>query len=396
MSIADKLPDFINEILNEYKCYFAGSSLIHDVYFPDENWGERDYDIWCDNENFDKINLKLCTSGNVPIRMEYFKKIGDYQKSIAISEYNFENKKLQLINIGNNKFSCYDFDFTFLRCYYDGKNFKHYYEEHLKNKVGFIERFDNNSINRIDKYVKRGFKFLNLCFYCLKNENQINNRDYSEKKFFCRNCFNDNFNSLSLENELRIISNENYLIKNYLLDYLFTLIKMKKIDRFKEILERIKDELNNDQIFRLLNFLGKLNLTESFIYTFELVKQLENKYIYEMITSLINKKCGGNCILYLEKKIYSLYLDKIEDHIISFRFLNNLELAHKNKDIIHYYLELQLEKGTNEEDCPVCKIEKTNIKLNCGHYFCSKCLYKIIFESDISKKCGICRSPLLK
>ena len=204
-SLADKFPDFLNEILNEFTCYFAGSSLIHDVYFPEEDWGERDYDVWCSKINFDKINLKLCKEGNVPIRMEYFKKAEKYQKTIAISEYKIQNKKLQLINIGNNVFNFTEFDFSFLQCYYDGKKIHTHnqYEPHLK--IGTISRTDKNTQERIIKYQKRGFHFLNLCFGCFKNMTQQN---FTEEVnyFLCHYCCQNTFVNLPEVNYQKIIS----------------------------------------------------------------------------------------------------------------------------------------------------------------------------------------------
>ena len=178
---------------------------------------------------------------------------------------------------------------------------------------------------------------------------------------------------------------------------MYFLIKCQKLDHFREVLkENIKhNESINSTDYKLLGFLGKNNLTQSFVFYLNLFSKVPQYIVLDLINDFIKNKSGINCILFLENQIQNLKINKLEDNIISAKFLTNNDLVIQHQDIIYDYQKYKFIEETNNEECPVCKTEKTNLKLDCQHYYCSKCLYQIIYSFDTEKCCGICRKKFM-
>jgi len=43
------------------------------------------------------------------------------------------------------------------------------------------------------------------------------------------------------------------------------------------------------------------------------------------------------------------------------------------------------------EDCPVCLVKKATMRTQCGHVFCSGCIWKVCFTKPV---CPYCRGPI--
>ena len=413
----EKFPPLVNLLLQKFNLVFSGSSLIHDLYFPTEHWGKRDYDLWCNSENFNDVNRYLCMNGNVPIKMLHlgnkFCEIKSKRKTmidrrrrmyvnfdlVGLSEYMVDGIKLQFINYGNR--DCIQelinsFDFSFLQVFYDGKNL--YYSnnpEDSSNKIGFIN--NNFKRERLEKYKNRGFKFTNLCFNCDKYKTADSHR------ILCSNCLNqikfDSANKfIALEKFINIPKIEekinSLLQKEQLGSAINMMIYTKQVNKAKELIEKLKDWIieSPKNIIRTIEIIAELQLTETFKKIYSLVK---DKLTIEEKNGLLDK-CNLNMLIFLQE-IDDLYLERIEDYVLTKKFFTNEEKAEQHKDII-YLLDdnkFGIVRGTNNEDCPICYANITNAKkVNCGHYFCTKCLYKIIYERPQNeRKCGLCRLP---
>ena len=142
------LPDIVKFITKKWngKLIFGGSSLLHHLYFSDEDWGEKDYDLWSCTCVIDEILIYLQSMQDKDkiifedpiICNNYFQK---YTGVNIIYNINFNDIKLQLLKL--DKFYCIDqgpykafidhIDFSFLKILYDG-NMVCYYTHDL-NKV---------------------------------------------------------------------------------------------------------------------------------------------------------------------------------------------------------------------------------------------------------------------
>ena len=190
----ENFPKIIKELLyNPKKIIFGGSSLIHDLYFQSEDWGERDYDLWCVSSEFFKLKHKLFKDKNCKkIKEETFKY--SHLKMEGISEYLYkisdeQSIKIQIINVGKSfEYMINNLDFSFISVIYDGENihFLKTTEKEIMEKSGNVLSTKTNfcscnlchtktdisakTIGRIIKYKNRGFTFQNICPFCPNNQ----------------------------------------------------------------------------------------------------------------------------------------------------------------------------------------------------------------------------------
>ena len=169
--------EFINKVLKEHKAYISGGFILKAIgAFVDDK--SVDIDIYVPTEyadDFRNIMTKLFESEAVIKHIatnsptSFFKKNGIK----SVSKYSRNKPKYAEMDIVEVALSrnpidvIKNFDFTFCENWYDGENIYMVHPDHVKSKHGFLENnylkllFDGNPIliNRIKKYIGRGFKF---------------------------------------------------------------------------------------------------------------------------------------------------------------------------------------------------------------------------------------------
>ena len=268
-------PVIVNQLLTNDGVIFGGSSLIHDVYFREEDWGERDYDLWCLNSQYFKMQNHLRKENCKKIKEERYENRYGRLKINGICEYIYKiddttKIKIQLINVGNDfSLMVKNLDFTFVSVIYDGKKIKFFntIEKEIIEKKGNVLIYRNNgctcdrckrtseisekTAKRIEKYQKRGFTFFNLCQFC-------SNKVLSFKHFIkCRNLLEDD--------------------------------KLKE-DGSDNILELGLASDNPEIIYCCLYYFSKIYDSESFMSLFNCKKHLLQKHhtnYYELINNFV-------------------------------------------------------------------------------------------------------------
>lgn len=423
------LPSFVNEILNLNlgKIFFGGSSLLHDLYFPQEQWKNRDYDIWCHSSEFKLIQkyLQQKKINKIENNQNYY-----HDNNIKnIENYQIENNILQIINVNKIKNIISKIDFSFNTVFYDGLKlyFIKTFEEEVKNKIGYFLyqpelenrcvcciRNDNNLQNRFEKYSERGFKFENICPLCLTNPNKkiltlehilicvFKKLQLRYDIYFHKLTIDKTFIKIlnQMEEREEIMKNLRELMKeNKNNSYFYGFILM-----FNNFFEEVKFNprlINNEKSYLeliLLN-LGKIGLTSlfkdiySYYYSLYPNKKFEKK--------VLNIVCDENNITTAE---YLMSLNPKISLKIQGDFIYNFEikslftcfLENKNiNDLIEGIKNSKIFDGNDE--CIICKKNNTDISLECNHSFCGNCISEY-FQLKQNKKeklqCPICRSEV--
>ena len=423
----ENFPEIIQKILSDNGVIFGGSSLIHDVYFPEEDWGERDYDLWCLKSSYSKIHSNLRRNKNAKkLKEEIFQY--SHLKMEAIAEFKFnisENNsiKIQLINVGlsfDNMIN--NLDFSFISVLYDGTkiHFLKTTKQEVLEKKGNVLIFNNSScscgccpneditqktINRILKYEKRGFTFQNICPFCRsKKIHELTDTHLLKCKFKYKptKYINNDFpeEKLPIIDELSI-SNNPEIITCCLSIYARTLQMEKFINLFNSQKHILK--IHSQYYERLINDCLKNGLFTFFKLLFEF-----GKYDYENTGKFFLESCSRNYInisRYLAGIYERLKLEIFEDKIIEYKILSIFEyyLETNNPSILSkempniQFTEIKYDDDGEEIICPICKFYPTNITLKCGHDFCDKCIILYFANEDNKKyklKCAVCRTNI--
>jgi hypothetical protein len=171
-----KLLNFINNVLKDHQAVISGGFILKAIgAFVDEKSVDMDVYVPTDKaDKFREIMTKLFNSEDVIKHViseapgSFFKKNGilsvtKYSKTkpiyaeMDIVEVNSDRTPIDVVK---------NFDLTFCENWYDGENVYMTYPEHVKTKHGFLENhylnilFSGNPvlINRMKKYIQRGFK----------------------------------------------------------------------------------------------------------------------------------------------------------------------------------------------------------------------------------------------
>jgi len=422
----NNFPKIVNEILEENfgNVLFGGGSLIHDLYFKEEDWGDRDYDIWCFHSSYKKVVRKLMHNSHKINKKELKSYYGNFT-IIGISEFLINGIRLQIIDIGNvNSFEpiIRNIDLSFNSIMYDGKNLFFYLtdQEKIISKRGFFIKNESQCIcrictgnipkkalDRIEKYEKRGFQILNVCSFC--KERHMSNVSSSLE------CWKKILD-IEQSNTLKIIE----LIepkKNIILD------KLINLNNFVDIAMGLY----------LINICRDIeNLTKYFVFSVEKLKMMSENVFFEVVGKFIEigSITGVKLFYSIFKKYY--FLEKsgklfgqackmnfigiarfyeslsprfnviiYEDKIFEFSFMNIYEYFLETGDVEFILKEvpslkkIELLENCNEEElCPICKYDNPNIALTCNHKFCIMCLINFFAQKTRDREtinCPICR-----
>lgn len=405
-------PKFVNEIVNlkPGKIFFGGSSLIHDLFFPRENWGKTDYDIWCSSSESELIK-------------EYFK---PYHKIIndfvtqdcnikQVQRYKINNQRIQIIFVQNITKVFLKKNFSFNTVFYDGN--KIYYfrttENDVKNKQGVYlyhpllnsDYSTKRELNyQTQKYLKRGFKIKNLCPKC--NKPRVLSLEHT---FVCTfknelssyiGLLNRTFiKSLNQMEEVDKIKTylQNELEKNNPYSYGFILM-------FNNFLEKVS--FNPNKIYQDMSYLelilinlGKLGLTELFIEIYSFYqKKYDNKKFEKRILNLVCDENNIHLARYLSLLNPKISLNIRGDFIFSYEIKNIFTCFLEKNDIKVLSSGIKDSEIFNkDEECFICQKNKNEITLQCKHSFCGTCLsqfYQLKEKKKEQLQCPMCRSDV--
>lgn len=424
---------------------FGGSSLIHDIYFKDEDWGKRDHDMWCLEDAYNSIlQTLLKTKGVKQIATNDFEKNKYYGrfKIFAISDFLYKEKGkkifLQLINIGRPSDKFYkvltNIDLSFNSVFYNGENiyFFHTTEEDVKNKTGNyitnpkLHTFCNCSKchghiehkllrkeqERYDKYLSRKFTINNICPFCReKNISTLNHTINCLRRKMTKNKekninFFQSFDELSEEQLLAITNSMEQYQNNpgLLLGCLLVILFNRNLELFYDMHDKFKSKINYKMNFfyEFLYMIVMNGLLTGFKLFFPLVPH--EKLFEKGVTELFLLACKKNYInigRYFNSLSNRFRLEIFEDKIFSYKFLSIYEFYLENQNIELLTKELkylQLYEATDEEDiCPICKISPSNLILNCKHKYCDICLMSYFSQEENKKHsliCPTCRTEI--
>lgn len=434
-------PPIINELLHRYmgSVMFGGSSLIHDLYFREEEW-DRDYDLWCNSNAFSKIANSLSKMESCDkIKDDIYIKNNDYYgrfSSEGITEFNLRSShsisiRIQLINVGNlTNFSriLESVDLTFNTVFFDGTKliFVDTTEEQIRSKIGFFRPYKHKSsfcscyicsnrnsrltekeIGRLEKYRLRGFKIENICPFCdFENCLSISHtiKCWKEKLSMVNSSFYDIENVLTPDKITGIIEfiekNTNDII---LFSGLLLILSTKNIKLFEQQFAKYKVLIDpySSNFNSMLYYVVDSGSTTLFNKFFEIMQPLITPYSYKRINQLINIAYRKN-YLKIATSLSSVSprfkIDIFEDKIISFDFISVFECYLETSDpqvIRNEFSKIKiLDKPDELEICPICCSSNSNLILECGHKYCDVCLVKyfLIQEKNNNKlKCPLCR-----
>ena len=421
-------PPLVNEILRKYKnkAFFGGSSLIHDAFFKDEHWVSRiDYDIWCKDSDYQNILSDIERKGLVNIHhSKYDTKYYQTFKIKQLADYGFEIDRkqyiIQVINIGSNFYSFIDkIDFTFNTVLYNGDDliFFRTTEDNVRQKCGELQidvitnkctceeckdkKVSQKQINRIYKYISRGFQIKNFCPFCKPQDNNIITVQHFES---C--ILNLSFPSYILYLEdtefqkiMDIVHETTH--PNIILCCLNIIARNLRMDEFISLFHEKQCATIIDTNSRLFNYIlidfvinGQFTFFKLF---FDLLKT-KIRLTAMPIQILFRKACAFNCIniaryisSHSERYELSIYEDRIYQHSILTVFEHYVKTK-KIQAVLDEYPGITLFENQEENEdsiCSICKENQCNIRLPCGHEFCD-CIFTY-FVSSFSMRCGICR-----
>lgn len=416
------LPSIINDILKIKGAFFGGSSLMHDIYFEEEDWGERDYDIWCSNNAFIQIHQFLTKSVNLLKISKNVVNTGYYEnfRIRRLREYIFStskgNIKIQLINVARRKFIDYvveKIDFSFSTLIYDGENLLFFKtdEVSIKSKRGTVSgiveknscpcadckrrKLNSKNWNRIRKYINRGFTIENICMLCYPhNIHIISLKDcmnciYNEKNFFV----NKEDSRAFLEEKLVKCDGKHSTI---ILAFLVVCIRMRDLEFFLDYYKRKEEfiDIYSEDYFYALYFLAQNGAYTAFKTLMDKVigKVDFDSKLKEFFNTAV-KNNYKNIALYYCRVNPRYSVEIYEDVIVSDNVSTLFKYYLDTSDISIFAIDLPdftvIEDGM--EECPVCKFNNVNLQTKCGHNFCGDC---ILGWMENNKNCPICRSEI--
>lgn len=427
----NNFPKIVNEILDENfgKVFFGGGSLIHDLYFKEEDWGDRDYDIWCFHSSYKKVIRKMMHNINSrQIKNKEFKSYYGNFTIIGITEFLIYGIRLQIIDIGNvNSFDpiIRNIDLSFNTVMFDGKNLFFYLtdQEKIISKKGYfiknefqcictkcVTHISEKAQERIKKYEKRGFQIMNVCSFC--EERHMSNFSSSLE---CWKKFLDIEESISvykyktgelIEQKIDILINKLNIIENFV-DicaglYLINMCRDMEIFQrlFVHLSEKIKIMPENIFFEVVVKFIEIGSVTGVKLF-YSLFKQYN---FNEKSGKLFGHACRLNFIgiaRFFESLSPRFQMVIYEDKIFEFRFMNIYEYFLETGDVEFILKEVPslkkievLDNYDEDELCPICKYDNPNIALACNHKFCVICLIKFFAQKTRDMEtvnCPICR-----
>ena len=403
----DGLPKIITKITTKWngKMIFGGSSLLHLLYFKDEDWGNKDYDIWSCTCVINEMLLYLQLFDNIKIEKlvcsKYFSK---YAGVSIIHNVYYDDLKIQLLILdkfyciqkGSNNNFVQNIDFSFLRILYDGNRICYYVNDldKVKAKKGkWIQgtsntpksKWDNKKL-RIDKYIDRGFTFENICNFC--------DFAYPSHEHLCA-CLNNKYeiNSLSLED----IGEKCHKCSERII--FLTLVASKgKIDLFKIYFEKWKTLINinyeNEYLFNMIVNTGAYTLVKLvYEYASEIGKPISLNANNNEAVYCAYKKNYINTIKYLCEINSNYEVEICEDRIVKFSIKNIFDRYIDSGDKMFFIKEIS---GSSEPDkdttnCIICKYTVAEVKLQCNHEYCNTCLSIWLKEKN---ECTYCNKSI--
>jgi hypothetical protein len=246
---------------------------------------------------------------------------------------------------------------------------------------------DNNKTNLIicnDSEVDNIYKFLNL-------NNQKASLINKETNIFT------SFNIVSFEYFRQKICNN-------ITDFNWYSIFITDIHRFDFNFFKLKSKyrwcsstpfniINTKNFFNIVNFLCNQNLNNKINYNI-LNYVIQVLFIYTESSNIYNKNYNYNIC----KKEITFHFNSFEKH-----FYNSLVNSNSNFNLIKIFtsypinntffnkLNFNSKLKINNKRCIICYDNKNNVKLDCGHEFCFKCIFNQIM---VNPTCPLCRKPI--
>ena len=390
----DSLPKNVKNILDNNDLFLTGSSLIHDHYFLNENWEDRDYDIWGNRDDINAaIDYLKKTNDNIEIE-ELDDKESEYKYEFLISS--IKNVKcgdllIQFLEfyLGTDIYYVIEnTDFSFLKLYYH-KNYIYYFvdENDIKQRVGTISKKysktsmdpTNKIMQRVKKYHFRWFNFTNLCKSCHK---------YAEPDIaHYKNCIRKKYLHNQIDQVLKF--SLSYPDNKLFIAILTTFITSKIPEDFIKLYNyytknhnikiNIHDE--DDYLFRYAAIRGMATICK-FLYMISLDENQNSKINiskgnHMTFNQVVNlnyiKTAEFLCLVFPE---YSMKI--VDDIIVDYEIesLFDIYARTKDKNIVIKKLKGECKLCENNEDeiCAICKTAQVEASLKCNHNFCMTCL----------------------
>ena len=417
----DSLPNFIKNLLDlsNGKLYLGGGSLIKHRFFSDEEWGMQDYDFWAEKDVNDVV-YNYIKDSNLLIQDEhlndiYFENYSGVKYIEKVHTIVTEEFTIQLIDV--KKYSYISkimksVDLTFTGCLYNGKEI--YYginPEEIKNKKGDIIIHDNYGNNyyphcyivsskfkklkeRVDKYLKRGFQFNNLCPWCYQAINPT--VAHLKECLLYTHLGSKAVINKNVEEIYQLIMEDKN--SELIIAFLSALIDNRDITNFNKYFDKIKpSELCIDNNYLLVSA-TKLGLYSVIKKIYEFNNQNNTLKINievpdHTLIKIAVKNNFQNIAKYYCEINPKYHLEIFEDAIIKFKIKSIFETyLEKNEKSRLFRLFPMASKLLKDETCGICKYTKSDIKLECGHNFCDICL---ITWFQNNKNCPYCQKNIM-
>ncbi len=355
----ESLLKFLNMVLKNTGAIISGRFILKAIgSFVDES--SVDIDIYVPTKNaehlrvimkylFNSINIKKYFASDSPkfsFKKNGIVSISKYSKSIPeyaemdIMEVNSDRTPVDIVK---------NFDLTFCENWYDGTNVYMTYPEHVKTKKGFLENhylnilYTGNPVllNRIKKYIKRGFRV------------SINNPDTKKPEDITDSIVNDTFMYQQIKNEPNVVAVDihgpparkyaiyNNYNKNSIPDTSKKYIKQPKFtfNTSKINVSKISDHINevpsSTHTLTLFNYTKSINTPYNLKKPFNsTILSAEDKIFIRYYTAsgftIINNFLYGNVLEYI--------CDKIVHTILETKFpINSGEKLYKYDNRLVYY-----------------------------------------------------------
>jgi len=448
LSDDSRMNDIVKEVLNAFPdACWGGSSVLHDVVLPpiqttissspiDNSWNCRDIDIYCLDNNYNKIILFL--KANL---MVYFirtistiKKMSYANLEIkGLSEFSIkindgDKRKLQLINLGkqlnySNLINAIDLSFCSVvvskkTIYYLRTTKTDVLEKRgtllikpcmcescLKNNKNIL---NSKMVQRVKKYRSRGFRITNICQFCDYSMNTVEhtqlclvrrllNKTIKNDGLYCILAGYDKSN-LGIDEINRLISySHQYKDDSVILLSIYSIFAhFKRIDLIHSFWAEIKSSIDISLLMKCSQLLIKEGLYTGFRLLFEhlfphhinTIKSDDRiNYIQQLMQTIIQQNYI-QCALLIQSQIPTIELNIYEDRLfnwknrvvyeILFELINKEDSSQDEIDTLMKTIPF-VEKLTESDPavqttCPICKYDDCSTKMICGHSFCQNCI----------------------